>query len=51
MAHRIVNRPIGVLHDVLVKVELFIFPEDFFILDFEVPIILGRTGLSTEHVY
>ena len=51
MADRTVNRPIGILHDVLVKVELFIFPADFVILDckvdFEGPIILGRTFLAT----
>ena len=45
------KRPIGILHDVLVKVESFIFPEDFVILDcevdFEVPIILGRSFLAT----
>ena len=45
------KRPIGILHDVLVKVESFIFPLDFVILDcevdFEVPIILGRPFLST----
>ena len=44
-------RPIGILHDVLVKVESFIFPLDFVILDcevdFEVPIILGRPFLAT----
>ena len=51
MADRIVKRPIGILHDVLVKVESFIFPADFVILDcevdFEVPIILGRLFLAT----
>ena len=51
MADRIVKRPIGILHDVLVKVESFIFPADFVILDcevnFEVPIILGRPFLAT----
>ena len=51
MADRAVKRPIGILHDVLVKVESFIFPDDFLILDcevnFEVPIILGRSFLST----
>ena len=45
------KRPIGILHDVLVKVESFIFPVDFVILDcevdFEVPIILGRSFLAT----
>ena len=51
MADRTVKRPIGILHDVLVKVESFIFPGDFVILDcqvdFEVPIILGRPFLAT----
>ena len=51
MVDRIVKRPIGILHDVLVKVESFIFLADFVILDcevnFEVPIILGRPLLAT----
>ena len=51
MADRTVKRPIGILHNVLVKVESFIFPADFVILDcevnFEVPIILGRPFLAT----
>ena len=46
-----VKRPIGILHDVLVKMESFILPIDFVILecvvDFEVPIILGRPLLDT----
>ena len=45
------NRPIGILHDVLVKVESFIFSADFVILDcevdFEVPIILESPFLAT----
>ena len=49
MDDRIVKRPIGILHDLLVKVESFIFLADFVILDcevdFEVPIILGRSFL------
>ena len=51
MADRTLKRPIGILHDVLVKVESFIFLADFVILDcevdFEVPIILGRSFLAT----
>ena len=51
MADRTVKRPIGILHDVLVKVESFIFPTDFLILDcevdFEVRVILGRPFLAT----
>ena len=33
MADKMVKRPIGILHDVLVKVESFIFLADFVILD------------------
>ncbi|XP_069145913.1 uncharacterized protein [Solanum lycopersicum] len=51
MTDRTVKSPIGILHDVLVKVESFIFPADFGILDcevdFEVPNILGRQFLRT----
>ena len=51
MADQTVKRPIWILHDVLVKVESFIFPDDLVILDcevaFEVPIILGRPFLAT----
>ncbi|XP_049399846.1 uncharacterized protein LOC125863917 [Solanum stenotomum] len=36
MVDRTVKRPIGVLQDVRVKVESFIFPVDFVILDYEV---------------
>ena len=45
------KRLIWILHDVLLKMESFIFPVDFVILycevDFEVPIILGRSFLAT----
>ena len=45
------KRTIGILHDVLVKVESLICPTDFVILDcevdFKVPIILGRPFLAT----
>ena len=51
MADRTLKRPIGILHDVLVKVESFIFPVDFVILDCEVDlevlIILRRSFLAT----
>ena len=51
MADLTVKSPIGVLHDVLVKVKSFIFLTDFVILDcevdFEVSIILGRPFLPT----
>ncbi|XP_049355216.1 uncharacterized protein LOC125819833 [Solanum verrucosum] len=52
MADRTVYRAIGVLQNVLVKVESFIFPAEFVILncevDFEVPIILGRPFFATR---
>ena len=52
IADQKVKRPIGILHDVLIKVESFIFLADFVILDceidFEVPIILGRPFLATD---
>jgi len=42
---------VGIICDVLVKVDTFIFQADFVILDcevdFEVPIILGRPFLAT----
>ena len=51
MADRTVKRTIGILHDVLIKVESIIFQVDFVNLDrevdFEVPIILGRPFLVT----
>ena len=41
----------GVIEDVLVKVDKFIFPVDFIVLDMEedkeIPIILGRPFLAT----
>ncbi|XP_015159982.1 uncharacterized protein [Solanum tuberosum] len=50
MVDRSVKRPMSILCDVLVKVDTFIFPTDFMILDcevdFEVPIILGRPFLA-----
>ena len=52
LADRMVKRPIGVLYDVLVRVESF-FLADFVILDcevvFEVPIILGKPFLATDY--
>ena len=47
LADRSLTHPRGIIEDVLVKVDKFIFPTDFIILDMqedkEVPIILGRT--------
>ncbi|XP_062089006.1 uncharacterized protein LOC133795570 [Humulus lupulus] len=51
LVDRSLAHPRGVIEDVLVKVEKFIFPVDFKVLDMEednnVPIILGRPFLAT----
>ncbi|XP_057803024.1 uncharacterized protein LOC131018317 [Salvia miltiorrhiza] len=51
MADRSVSYPKGIVEDVLVKVNNFIFPVDFIVLDMvedkDVPLILGRTFLAT----
>ncbi|CAN6447669.1 unnamed protein product [Victoria cruziana] len=56
LADRSVKVPRGILEDVLVKVEDFVFPVDFIILDMEgvdlehqTPIILGRPFLATAN--
>ena len=45
------KHPRGIIEDVLVKVDKFIFPADFIVLDMEedkeIPIILGRPFLAT----
>ncbi|XP_062080890.1 uncharacterized protein LOC133785687 [Humulus lupulus] len=52
LADRSIKHPRGVIEDVLVKVDKFIFPADFIVLDMKedttVPIILGRPFLATE---
>ncbi|XP_070020152.1 uncharacterized protein [Nicotiana sylvestris] len=52
MADRTMKRPLGIIDDVLVRVDKFILPADFVILDcevvHEVPIILGRPFLATR---
>ncbi|XP_047250019.1 uncharacterized protein LOC124885822 [Capsicum annuum] len=54
MADRSIKGPVGILHDVLVKVADFILPADIVVLDcetnFKVPIILGRLFLATGRV-
>ncbi|XP_022880511.1 uncharacterized protein LOC111397759 [Olea europaea var. sylvestris] len=51
LADRSIKYPRGVIEDVLVKVDKFIFLADFIILDMEedhdIPIILGRSSLAT----
>src|SRR5262249_15083780 len=54
LADRSVRYPRGIIEDILVKVDKFIFPIDFVIMemeeDFEVPVILGRQFLATAKV-
>ncbi|KAL5548484.1 hypothetical protein UlMin_003715 [Ulmus minor] len=51
LADRSIAHPEGKIEDVLVKVDKFIFPVDFIVLDYEadleVPIILGKLFLAT----
>jgi hypothetical protein len=51
LADRSIAYPRGIVEDILVKVEKFIFPADFVVLDMEedenIPIILGRPFLAT----
>ncbi|XP_070010353.1 uncharacterized protein [Nicotiana sylvestris] len=50
MADRTMNRPLGIIDDVLIRVDKFILRTDFLILDcevdYKVPIILGRPFLD-----
>ena len=52
LADRSLAHPDGKIEDVLVRVDKFIFPADFIVLDYEadreVPIILGRPFLATS---
>ncbi|XP_075507541.1 uncharacterized protein LOC142544371 [Primulina tabacum] len=51
LVDRSIKYPRGVVEDVLVKVDKFIFPVDFVVLDMEedreIPLILGRSFLAT----
>ncbi|XP_022035144.1 uncharacterized protein LOC110937011 [Helianthus annuus] len=51
LADRSVKHPRGIIENLLVKVDKFVFPADFVILDMEadenVPLILGRPFLNT----
>ena len=52
LANRSLKHPRGIIEDVLVKVDKFIFPADFIVLNMEedrdIPIILGRPFLATR---
>jgi len=52
LADRSIKHPRGVIEDVLAKVDKFIFPADFIVLDMEedrdIPLILGQPIPSHE---
>ncbi|XP_062113789.1 uncharacterized protein LOC133824824 [Humulus lupulus] len=54
LADRSLDHPDGKIEDVLVRVDIFIFPTDFIVLDYEadreVPIIMGRQFLATGRI-
>ncbi|XP_052729898.1 uncharacterized protein LOC108327226 [Vigna angularis] len=54
LADRSIKYPLGVVEDVLVRVDKFVFPVDFVIMemeaDVEVPLILGRPFMKTARV-
>ncbi|KAL1568846.1 hypothetical protein AAHA92_00403 [Salvia divinorum] len=51
LANNSTTQAVGIVEDVLVKIDDFIFPADFFVLDMDVdkdvPLILGRNFLAT----
>ncbi|MCI75964.1 hypothetical protein A2U01_0097233, partial [Trifolium medium] len=51
LADKSITRPSGMVEDVLVKVDKFMFPIDFVVMDIEedddVPLILGRPFMKT----
>nr|GEZ80976.1 hypothetical protein [Tanacetum cinerariifolium] len=53
LVDRSITHPKGVTEDVFIKVEMFHFPTDFVVVDFEadpwVPLILGRSFLRIDH--
>ncbi|GAU34191.1 hypothetical protein TSUD_162920 [Trifolium subterraneum] len=54
LADKTVTRPSGIAEDVLVKVDKFMFPIDFVVMDIEedddVPLILGRPFMKTARM-
>ncbi|GJQ93611.1 retrovirus-related pol polyprotein from transposon TNT 1-94 [Tanacetum coccineum] len=53
LANKTVKHPNGIVENVLVGIDKFVFPVDFVILDMpedsKTPLILGRSFLSTAH--
>ncbi|CAN6585954.1 unnamed protein product [Malus baccata var. baccata] len=55
LADRSVTYPLGILEDVIIKVDKFYLPADFIVLDMEedkeVPLILGRPFMATTRTF
>ena len=54
LANKTIKHPYGIIEDVLVKVDKFLFPIDFVVMDMdednEVPLILSRPFMKTAKV-
>ena len=54
LADRSIKYPYGIVEDMIVKVDKFLFPVDFVVMDMEedakVPLILGRPFMKTAKV-
>jgi len=54
LANRSIKYPYGIVEDLIVKVDKFLFPVDFVVMDMEkdaeVPLILGRSFKKTVRV-
>ena len=52
LVDKTIKHPYDIIEDVLVKVDKFLFPVDFMVMDMdkdnEVPLILGRTFMKTS---
>jgi len=54
LVDRSIKHPYGIVEDMIVKVDKFLFPVDFVVMDMEedaeVPLILGRSFMKTAKV-
>ena len=54
LANRTIKHPYGIIEDVLVKVDKFLFPVDFVVMDMDednkIPLILGRPFMKTSKI-
>ena len=54
LVDRSIKHPYGIVEDMIVKVDKFLFPVDFVVMDIEedaeVPLILGRSFMKTAKV-